>query len=437
MNENLLKFLRALNEAEEAEKSSPKQEQQWKDAEYEKARQTGTLNKPPAKIQKGFLDKIYGKNPFLWAIYARGTEWIKSSSCPTAGVRPVGGKIRFYYNENFLNSLTEPQIIFLMEHEVEHMTRRHRRRFKLASRFAGLTPSSDSNEKAFHHEVFNIAADSIINRDLIDKPLTGLGHEMIDGGIIFKRKKKKMFEMKPSKVIPNVPPNVSWDDILKDASPEVKEKIKELRYKELEYIEMKVDENDENGKVVSSTIKEIPVSSFEALFGNKKNELGMIEKEEDYNEKDDASDDLYLWGIARRENYEKNQEDDEDGDEGEDDGQGQGQSQGKGQGKGQSKGQSKGENGKNNKGEGEDWNPEIGMPIIHPDGTYGKITNIDSNGSVETEIISKEEADKLSDDKSKMSFSRKLGFKSASTIEDIIYNENPESWEFPSKLFFK
>lgn len=132
----------------------------------------------PPKVQKLLTHFVYSE-PFAYKFFSEAfTDWISDSSVPTAGVAVRRGRIKFYYNPAFINGLSEGQLNFLLQHELYHILRGHQNR---ASRL-GATNQQD-------HQIFNIAADSLINEDCFDDG--GFGNrsiKFIDGGWTLKKK---------------------------------------------------------------------------------------------------------------------------------------------------------------------------------------------------------------------------------------------------------
>lgn len=129
---------------------------------------TGT----PKKISR-ILASITFEDPYLAIFFSRkNTDYWEDNSSSTAGVAVQAGRIQFYYNTQFLNSLSDGEMIFLLKHELFHILRRHQ------SRGQKIGAVGDK------HTAMNIAADSIINRDLLhDRSLTTTRPIPIKGGI--------------------------------------------------------------------------------------------------------------------------------------------------------------------------------------------------------------------------------------------------------------
>ena len=116
-------------------------------------------------MEKKDLQKL--KEKFLRKYPLFGEELAKyplviNNQIETAG---TDGK-NIVFNQEFLNTLTESQALFLLAHELLHL------RFAHLSRFKTLT----NVEKNF--ECWNIATDAVINANLVKD-----GFEMIEGGI--------------------------------------------------------------------------------------------------------------------------------------------------------------------------------------------------------------------------------------------------------------
>ena len=358
-------------------------------ADYARAKREGLL--PPKKIQEAFLNKISLTSPYIYYIYRYRTHYIKSNDLQTAGVLPSGGVIQFYYNEGFINGLSDEELVFLMEHELEHVVRSHSEVYQRLKVFAGVTEEQGGDNTA--HEVFNLAADSRINADLLginvegkqekDGRLTHLPHKMIGGGWVFNEGPKEFISRTAhealSMIIPleerhKIPTNVTWENIGNFGfKPEIIEVAKKIREEHVQFYEVKIEETDESGALTGVVKTEkIPVSSFEEAFGTEKNEktTNKIKFEDSH-----STDDYFMWGWNNRKYYEKFKKQDQSKQEQEQD---------------------------------KNWTPKIGMPVNHPDRTIGKITAINPDGSIETVEITKEEADSLYQ---KM-FSSKMSFRS-------------------------
>lgn len=107
-------------------------------------------------------NRILIKYPFYEGIIAR-VKFIEDDTCydyngnPTAG---TDGK-SIYYHKEFMNSLDEDEQLFIITHEISHIAKDHIRR----------------GEKK-DPEVWNVAADAIINISLVHE-----GLKMVDGAI--------------------------------------------------------------------------------------------------------------------------------------------------------------------------------------------------------------------------------------------------------------
>lgn len=127
--------------------------------------------KIPEKIQK-LLTKLIYKEPFVSKLYSRShTDYIADSSISTAGVTTKLGRIKFYYNPSFIDSLSDAEMNFLLQHELYHIFRSHGKR----GSGAGATTQR-------LHYLHNIAADCLINADCIkDGGFGGLPMKVIEG----------------------------------------------------------------------------------------------------------------------------------------------------------------------------------------------------------------------------------------------------------------
>jgi hypothetical protein len=109
----------------------------------------------PPKIIQELLFKISYVNPFISNLLSSShTDWYEEPGIETAGVTVRFGKIHFFYNPEFIASLSEPELVFLLLHELYHIFKQHTIRGKMA----GGDP-----EKA---HLFNVAADAIINDEV-------------------------------------------------------------------------------------------------------------------------------------------------------------------------------------------------------------------------------------------------------------------------------
>jgi len=137
-------------------------------------------NKMPKKVQKLLAHFVYSE-PFVYKLFGRGhTVWIPEPSIQTAGVTIKLGKIYFYYSPKFMDSLSEGELNFLLQHELYHITRSH-------SGAGGRGQRLTKGNKSLHH-LANIAMDSIINEDLIaDGGFGGRSMKMIEGGWVLNK----------------------------------------------------------------------------------------------------------------------------------------------------------------------------------------------------------------------------------------------------------
>jgi Putative metallopeptidase domain len=109
----------------------------------------------PPKIIQELLFKISYVNPFISNLLgSTHTDWYEDTSIDTAGVTVKFGKIHFFYNPEFIESLSEPELVFLLMHEIYHIFKQHTIRGKMT----GGDPEK--------HTLFNIAADAIINDEV-------------------------------------------------------------------------------------------------------------------------------------------------------------------------------------------------------------------------------------------------------------------------------
>ena len=169
---SLMETLGGLNEAPA---TNPDMSKEMEDAIKQMAGQiskgpvkTGT----PKKISR-ILAEITFEDPYLAILFSRkNTDYWEDSSISTAGVTVTAGRIQFYYSPQFLAKLSNGEIIFLLKHELYHILRRHK------------TRGEQMGAVGDKHLAMNIAADSIINRDLLkDRSLTTSKAVPIKGGV--------------------------------------------------------------------------------------------------------------------------------------------------------------------------------------------------------------------------------------------------------------
>lgn len=348
--------------------------------DYEIAKRTGLT--PPAKIQTAFLNKISLTSPYIYYIYRYRTHYIKSNDINTAGVLPSQGVVKFYYNEQFVNGLSDEELVFLMEHELEHVVRDHSQVFQRLKVFARVTEEQGGD--SFSHEVFNLAADSRINADLLgighdgkqekDGRLTHLSHKMISGGWVFNDGPKELVTRTAYEALSlltephlrdDIPKDVTWENIEDSGiDPQLIEVARKLKQEKIQFYTTTIKETDETGVATGQVRTEkIQVSSLEGVFGTDK-KSNKIKFEDAH-----GTDDYFMWAWENRENYKEfKKKEEEDGDGG-------------------------------GGGEDKDWVPQVGMPVDRHDGTFGKITAINPDGSIETVEITEAEAEALSSNK--------------------------------------
>jgi hypothetical protein len=125
------------------------------------------------------VTKLVYKEPFVARMLSRSyTRYFKDSSISTAGVRPWRGKIEFYYNPQFLAQLSEPEVVFLIAHELFHIIRSH----NIRGSGAGATTNR-------LHYLMNVAQDSMINGEIQKrgKGPGGLPMKVIEGAWFLKK----------------------------------------------------------------------------------------------------------------------------------------------------------------------------------------------------------------------------------------------------------
>ena len=104
------------------------------------------------------LNKIIFSEPYVARMFSAAyTDWYSDSSCPTAGVSVKNGRIQFYYSPKFVAECAgNGTLYFLIKHELYHILRLHKERAMWKQAWGGPD-----------HRIFNIAADTLINRDLV------------------------------------------------------------------------------------------------------------------------------------------------------------------------------------------------------------------------------------------------------------------------------
>ena len=116
------------------------------------SRQTSPLREPPPAKIRPMLLRLSDADRFSFKLLTDYTDW-HSGGTPTMGVSVRNRRVQFYYNQEFLDSLTDDELRFIIHHELLHIVLAHQVREKI----------SGSGEVR-DHELFNIAADSIINQ---------------------------------------------------------------------------------------------------------------------------------------------------------------------------------------------------------------------------------------------------------------------------------
>lgn len=109
------------------------------------------LTKRPERIAKMAL-YLQDKEPLIYLFIINSDFYIlPENMIETAGVSFVNDRIKFYYNEEFINNLTNGQLLFLIQHEAFHILLKHQERHK--------------NLK--NKLLTNIAEDAVINYNIL------------------------------------------------------------------------------------------------------------------------------------------------------------------------------------------------------------------------------------------------------------------------------
>jgi len=127
------------------------------------------ITRPPERI-RALIQYLIPRDA-LFATFLLKAKYIKGHpGVNTAAVNVIKGRINFYYNENFINQFPPNQLMFIVAHEFYHIARMHLDR---------------AARRKMNSNLYNIAADEIINHDIISQlgALAGMKLEMptIDG----------------------------------------------------------------------------------------------------------------------------------------------------------------------------------------------------------------------------------------------------------------
>jgi predicted metal-dependent peptidase len=128
--------------------------------------------------------RLFPDYPF-WSMLGLLLDWVEDHSIPTMGVN----QRELRYNPAFVESLTMPELIGALVHEIAHCAYRHWARIK---------------QSALPFEIGNIAADYVINLEIIDEwglqlPKGCLYDEQYKGMTLEQVAAKLMRDAKPSK----------------------------------------------------------------------------------------------------------------------------------------------------------------------------------------------------------------------------------------------
>ena len=100
------------------------------------------------------IEQLHVRTPFFGDL-ATLCNFIKTDKVPTAAVNFTKDAMNYYYNEDFVNSLNQKQVNYLMVHELSHLISNHQGRCE----WLGL-----------NHQKVNIASDRIINSTIEKMP---------------------------------------------------------------------------------------------------------------------------------------------------------------------------------------------------------------------------------------------------------------------------
>ena len=103
------------------------------------------------------------KYPF-WGVLACNTPFVKDDSIPTMCTNGIVVR----YNPDFVDSIKDTEVTFVIAHEISHIFLKH------------CTPIKEIDGKPIDHKLQNIAMDYVINPMLIDGGLP----DMPEGGLL-------------------------------------------------------------------------------------------------------------------------------------------------------------------------------------------------------------------------------------------------------------
>lgn len=102
------------------------------------------------KIQEAVIQFLASRFNF-WGEVSLFVEYVESAEIPTCAVGFHNGNVRYYFNSNFVDSLSQEEVNFVHAHELAHVLSCHLKRLK-----------------NFPRKIANIAEDMIINSALAD-----------------------------------------------------------------------------------------------------------------------------------------------------------------------------------------------------------------------------------------------------------------------------
>lgn len=109
------------------------------------------VTKPPERM-RALIQYLIPRDA-LFATFLLKARYIKGHpGVNTAAVSITNGRINFYYNEDFINQFPPNQLMFIVAHEFYHIVRLHLDR---------------AARRRMNGNLYNIAADEIINHDII------------------------------------------------------------------------------------------------------------------------------------------------------------------------------------------------------------------------------------------------------------------------------
>lgn len=109
------------------------------------------IYKPHSKLQKCISDMISGEILPFYGEFNLFVNYVKEPTLKTCGVNITDAGMNFYWNEDFLDYLPQPQVNFVFIHETFHLLFDHPER-----------------SEGYQKDISNIAQDMIINKIIID-----------------------------------------------------------------------------------------------------------------------------------------------------------------------------------------------------------------------------------------------------------------------------